>query len=352
MNSLSFCLRPGFRKHKKVAISSTGWLNETNKHLPILLNAEQLVVPKHHTHGEECAGFVQWGILETDDSKVRLRGLAQDLGKPLAFIEDGFIRSLGIGLSREPGRSIVMDDLGFYYDASKPSRSETILNSDEVFGWLKMRRARRAISIIVKNKVSKYNDAPDVLPASIAGPKTNRRILIIDQRLGDASISGALAGQKDFAAMLKHAFDQEGADVIVKIHPDAMTPGKLSAVSSNLGPYVQDTRLKIIEEKVNPYTLLDAVDEVYTVSSGMGFEAVMAGKPVTCFGVPYYAGWGITKDMMPAPRRNKKRSVEEVFHVVWVMLSRYADPKTGRLCSVEHAAVSMAEERKANGLTR
>lgn len=352
MSSIKFCLRPGFRKHKKVAISSAGWLNETNKYLPILLNTDQLIVPKHYTHAEECAGFVQWGILETDNSKARLREFAQELKKPLAFIEDGFIRSLGIGLSKEPGRSIIMDDLGFYYDASKPSRSETILNSGQKFGWLAARRARRAISLIVKNRVSKYNDAPDVLPASMAGPKASRRILIIDQRLGDASISGALAGQDDFALMLKYAFEQEGAEVIVKIHPDAMTPGKLSAVSSHLGPYVRNPRLKIIEEKVNPYTLFDAVDEVYTVSSGMGFEAAMAGKPVTCFGVPYYAGWGITKDMMAAPRRNKKRSVEEVFHVVWVMLSRYADPKTKRLCSVERAAIAIADERKAAGLTR
>ncbi|WP_164848448.1 hypothetical protein [Sinorhizobium meliloti] len=352
MNSESFCLQRGFRKHSKVGISSAGWLDETNKHLPVLLNTERLIVPKHFGHAEGCVGFVQWGILETDNSKARLREFAAELKRPLAYIEDGFIRSLGIGLSKEPGRSIIMDDLGFYYDASKPSRLETILNSDQKFGWLKTRRARRAISLIVKNKVSKYNDAPDVLPENIAGAKTKRRILIIDQRLGDASISGALAGQREFEAMLKRAFDQEDADIVVKIHPDAMTPGKLSAVSSNLGPYLRNPRLKLIEEKVNPYTLFEAVDEVYTVSSGMGFEAVMAGKPVTCFGVPYYAGWGLTTDMVPFPRRSKKRTVEEVFHVAWIMLSRYADPKTERLCSIEHAVKAMAAERKAKGLTR
>ena len=38
------------------------------------------------------------------------------------------------------------------------------------------------------------------------------------------------------------------------------------------------------------------VDAVYVVTSTMGFEALLVGKPVTTFGVPWYAGWGVTDD--------------------------------------------------------
>ena len=49
-------------------------------------------------------------------------------------------------------------------------------------------------------------------------------------------------------------------------------------------------------EPVNPWSLLDGVDTLYTVSSGMGFEAALAGKRVVTFGSPFYSGWGFTDD--------------------------------------------------------
>ena len=127
ITSTDFCLKIPIRKYKLVAVSSAGWLNQTNALLPQLLNAKKLVVPTDENIARRCSGFVQWGIQESQ-SKEKLRNYAKQLDKPLAFIEDGFIRSFDIGLSKEPGRSIILDDLAFYYDATKPSRLETILN--------------------------------------------------------------------------------------------------------------------------------------------------------------------------------------------------------------------------------
>jgi len=39
------------------------------------------------------------------------------------------------------------------------------------------------------------------------------------------------------------------------------------------------------------------VDEVHTISSLTGFEALLRGLDVTCYGLPFYAGWGLTTDM-------------------------------------------------------
>jgi capsular polysaccharide export protein len=35
---------------------------------------------------------------------------------------------------------------------------------------------------------------------------------------------------------------------------------------------------------------LSAVDEVHTLTSLAGFQALLRGKPVTCYGQPFYAG--------------------------------------------------------------
>jgi capsular polysaccharide export protein len=334
------------KKYPAVAVSSAGWLNETNKYLPQLLNAEQLMVPKNDAIAARCSGFVQWGAQESD-SKARLRAYATSLNRPLAYIEDGFIRSYEIGLSQEPGRSIIVDDLGFYYDAQRASRLETTLNSDWRMGFLAQWCAKSDIRFIVENGISKYNNAPDRLPAVLASGRTRRRVLLLDQRAGDASIPGALASDASFQQMVDHAFSQGDVEVVVKVHPDALTPGKFSAVSPSLTKYRDDPRLVVISEAVNPYVLFAAVDEVYVVASGMGFEALMAGKPVSCFGLPYYAGWGATTDFVTPLRPRRQRSVAEVFYVGWVMLSRYIDPGTKHLTTVRKAAQLMAAERRS-----
>lgn len=344
MNSEEFCLKIPGKKYPFVAVSSAGWLNQTNALLPELLNAKKLVVPVNDTIARKCSGFVQWGIQESD-SKARLRNYAEELGKPLAFIEDGFIRSFDLGLSKEPGRSIILDDLAFYYDATKPSRLETILNDPQNISFINRLKARHAMKLIRTQRISKYNNTTEELPQGLAERSNRHRILVIDQRLGDASIAGALASEQNFLTMLQAAFARADAEVIVKIHPDALVPGKASAISQVLSNYANDARLRIIEESVNPYSLFSSVDEVFVVASGMGFEALLAKKPVTCFGVPYYAGWGLTTDMVAVPRRSRKRNLEDVFFVAWMMLSRYVDPKTKKLISVQKATKIMAKER-------
>mgnify|MGYP006349231059 FL=1 len=54
----------------------------------------------------------------------RARRVAQAKGIPFVCLEDGFLRSVGLGKT-EPPLSIVVDDLGIYYDATHPSRLES-----------------------------------------------------------------------------------------------------------------------------------------------------------------------------------------------------------------------------------
>ena len=55
------------------------------------------------------------------------RKLAHILRLPLLNLEDGFLRSVGLGVSGYPPYSIVYDDIGIYYDTTRPSRLEQLI---------------------------------------------------------------------------------------------------------------------------------------------------------------------------------------------------------------------------------
>jgi len=65
--------------------------------------------------------------------------------------------------------------------------------------------------------------------------------------------------------------------------------------------------------------LYDVVDEVHTLTSQAGFEALLRGKSVTTYGGPFYAGWGLTADRHAFARRH----AVPLETLVWGALMRY-----------------------------
>jgi len=278
--------------------------------------------------------FVQWGMGGAHTRNQN--AYARRLGLPLVTIEDGFLRSKDIGLSGEPGLSIILDDTAPYYDATKVSKLQRLLEAGRDLSSWEFERSRTAIARIVQSRLSKYNHAPD-LPLSI-GVKGRKKVLLVDQRYGDQSVVRGLADERSFERMVMDVLrDRADCDIIVKQHPDAIKGGKSSYFSDErlaFAKYVEN--LHRVNFDVNPHSLFDIVDEVFVVTSGMGFEALMAGKAVTCYGVPFYAGWGLTNDKLTVPGRSRARSLEEVFHFAYIEMSRYFDPATEQRGEIEH----------------
>ena len=84
--------------------------------------------------------------------------------------------------------------------------------------------------------------------------------------------------------------------------------------------------------------LLARVDAVWTITSLAGFEALLRGCTVTTLGAPFYAGWGLTRDLGPVPARRRagpRPSLEALVHAVLIDYPRYRDPVTGLPCPVE-----------------
>jgi capsular polysaccharide export protein len=238
--------------------------------------------------------------------------------------EDGFIRSIGLGVNGAPLLSVVEDDIGIYYDATQPSKLETLLNQTN-FNDLPglVNQAELAIQQIIKHQISKYNLAQPV-PENFF-PKNQKRILVIAQTAGDASLKYGLAEQFTTQQMLQAAIEENpDAKVYLKVHPDVVAGKKQSDIALNkVKPSVQ-----VITESFNPMSLLSYFDKVYTKTSQMGFEALMLNKQCVCFGMPFYAGWGCTDDRVKIKRRIKKRKVAEVFALAYMVYPRYYNPYT------------------------
>jgi len=278
-----------------------------------------------------------WGLKPT---AKKARRFAAAKGLPYLSLEDGFLRSLGLGVTGSPLHSLIVDHSGIYYDATRPSDLETriaeqSLNADQ------QSRARAGMALLQRYRLSKYNHAPDFIPVGLES--TASRVLVVDQTAGDASILYGLASPEVFASMLDAAIaENPGAEILVKVHPDVVAGKK----QGHLLELAQRRGCRLVTEDINPWVLLDLVDQVYVVTSQLGFEALLAGKQVHCFGVPFYAGWGLTEDRVQPERRGVNRSLEAVFHAAYLDYCRYINPYTGQRCRFEETVDLIADQKR------
>jgi len=274
-------------------------------------------------------GVVGWGRKRNTRQAIKF---AHRHAIPYASLEDGFLRSVGLGRAGAPGLSLVVDETGIYYDASQPSDLVLLLNSeDAVFTPALLDEARQAIAFLLKHRISKYNGAPPMSPAIASTHRDN--ILIVDQVMGDASLT---LGAKNVSLekMITAAQEENpNAAIYVKLHSETIHGFRQGLFSS----YKKDKRIQFIRDDYNPFSVLESMDKVYVATSQLGFEALLAGKEVVCFGIPFYAGWGFTDDRGHCSRRIKTRSVVEVFVAAYILYSRYVNPLSGQRCGVLEA---------------
>ena len=304
----------------KIATFSKGL--SKRRHLGAALGADVVLYKKQRKSGGLSA-IAGWGL---KDNTEKARKYAASNGLPYLNIEDGFIRSIGLGVKHAEPFGFIIDRSAIYYDATRPSELENLINN--CGNRSEIHRARRLMDRIVTGQIYKYNH----VWGGIVLPTTDRpRILLIDQTLGDLSVKYGLANAHSFQHMLDTARRQyPGGVFFVKTHPDVIAGKKKGYLTSNL-----PSDVTVICEDCNPFSLIEQVDHVYTVTSQMGFDALIAGKKVSCFGMPFYAGWGVTEDSIRCPRRNVRRSIEVLFDAAYLKYVRYVDPLTGHPCRLE-----------------
>jgi capsular polysaccharide export protein len=275
-----------------------------------------------------------WGYRRSGRFAQRV---AKKQGLDCVLLEDGFLRSVGIGM-KNPPMSIVVDDKGIYYDATKPSRLELLIGRDLL--QHERKRAQALIEAWREARVSKYNHLREY-----AGALPDRYVLVIDQTYGDNSIIHGMADERSFHRMLDAALSENpDCTALVKIHPAVFaglkkghfSPSKLASVS----------RVRVLAEDVHPVSLIEKAEAIYTVTSQVGFEGLLYGKRVRTFGMSFYGGWGLTEDELPAPGRRKPVQLENLAHAALVEYPRYIDPETGSRCGPERLIEWMGLQRK------
>jgi capsular polysaccharide export protein len=251
-------------------------------------------------------------------------------GIRILHLEDGFLRSVGLGTELIRPLSWVVDHRGIYYDATRPSDLEVMLQTNKFPSDL-IARARRFRSRIVSAGLTKYNvgntgwDRPG---------GTKLVILVPGQVESDAALRFGAPGIRTNLGLLKAVRTANpDAYVVYKTHPDVMTGLKAK------GEY-EDDAVHWCDETVTDVSmgeLLPLVDQVHVMNSLTGFEALLRGKEVTCYGQPFYAGWGLTEDLFPVSRRTRLLTLDQLVAGALILYPTYVSYSTGKLSSPEQA---------------
>ncbi|MBB1250085.1 capsular polysaccharide biosynthesis protein [Rhizobium sp. G21] len=132
--------------------------------------------------------------------------------------------------------------------------------------------------------------------------------------------------------MLRHALDHYPRHrIAVRTHPAAGDRSLILAAARALGVEVVAT------PRMNPWPLIENADAVYTISSHLGFEALMAGSKVHCFGATFYSHCGLTEDHAAPGLARSRRSLEQLFHAAYIDYSHYLDLHDRKPVDIETA---------------
>uniref|UniRef100_UPI00157689CA capsular polysaccharide export protein, LipB/KpsS family n=1 Tax=Sphingomonas bacterium TaxID=1895847 RepID=UPI00157689CA len=274
-------------------------------------------------------------------------------GVVLVRVEDGFVRSAGLGANLVPPLSVTVDRLGIHYDPAGPSELEAML-AGAAFPPALLERARALRTGIVAAGLGKYGAADPARPPVALPPHSPGRKLVLvpgqveDDRsvlLGGAAVGGNLG------LLARVRADEPDAEIWYRPHPDVDAghrrggPGDAAALA----------HVDAVVRAGSMADLLGSVDAVHVNTSLSGFEALLRGLPVTCHGTPFYAGWGLTRDLGPVPpRRGRALALDELVAATLILYPRYLDPVTMLPCSTEVLVgrLSSASRMRVTWVTR
>lgn len=250
---------------------------------------------------------------------------------PVWRIEDGFIRSVSLGSNYTLPASLVVDKSGLYFDATNESDLEKILSKHE-FSEKDRERASALRLQLISQAVSKYNVGRRNTEKLPTNTEAKCIILIPGQVSDDASISkGCLDINTNIKLIKEVRKTNPSGFIIYKPHPDVLSGNREGYVPKDLLMKYCD----LVIEDISITDCLSQVQEVHTMTSLVGFEALIRGLKVHCYGIPFYSGWGLTTDRHKCTRRNRKLCVDELVAGVLLLYPLYFNWQTKRYTTPE-----------------
>lgn len=257
----------------------------------------------------------------------------------ITYVEDGFIRSFGLGVQKTQPLSLLFDSKGMHFDRSRNTDVEDILNSyDFAADKPLLDRARAMITDLCSMQVSKYNsvESSDEYFNSIPAKKNQKTVLVLGQVEDDLSLQFGMKNKITCNDLVMIAArENPAARILYRPHPESIRVNK----KHYSNPADVDNICYVVAQTVSLHDCFAEADIAYTMTSLAGFEAALHGLKVKTFGTPFYAGWGITDDTdkISEKRRTRKLLLEEVFAGAYILYPRYLDPATNDEFSAEEA---------------
>jgi len=284
---------------------------------------------------EGCNIFI-YGIIEFPE----VEAFAKEHHMTIYRIEDAFIRSVALGSGFAKPYSLGIDSRGIYFDPRKPSDLEYLLENHEFSDEL-LERAKKVRAEVVASKFSKYNHL-EHSSIEIDKEKYSKVILVTGQVEDDMSIKFGAFGlnNSDLLEMVRES--NPNAYIIYKPHPDVLSGNREGKVPQE----IIDRCANEVQTLVSIDSCIAVSDEVHTLTSGAGFDALIRGKKVYTYGMPFYAGWGLTIDYRECERRTRVLSLDELVCATLILYPRYISPKSGEFCEVEQTLAELKEEQE------
>lgn len=214
-------------------------------------------------------------------------------------VEDGFIRSNGLGSNFYDPYSLIFDNNGIYYDPSMTSDLELILSDlkNRADYCILRERAELLRKSINQNKITKYSQGIEI--KEIRELKQFNKynfikiIFVPGQVDSDASLVCGGCDENNLSLLQKVRSSNPNAYIIYKIHPDIVANNRKQGIS--LFEIKKYSNL-VVSNQYSSIDCISAADEIHTITSLSGFEALIRDKKVVCYGMPFYAGYGLTED--------------------------------------------------------
>lgn len=189
-------------------------------------------------------------------------------------------------------------------------------------------RAQDLRHLLVDLNITKYNVGNhDTLKKPEGYDKV---ILVVGQVEDDMSIQlGGVRIKTNLSLLQCVRENNPNSYIIFKPHPDVQAGLRIGKIPKDI-VFQYANHLELDRSILQCFNICD---ELHTITSLSGFEALLRGIKVHCYGLPFYAGWGLTIDYESCPRRTKKIDIDCLIFVTLIEYAVYNIPvsKNGSL---------------------
>ena len=254
------------------------------------------------------------------------------------------IHQIAISESRDRNITVHVFEEGYLrpywvtYERGGSNGNSRLIQSSPPLCEDQITRTKTLQRVLNKQKLTKYN----LNGKAYALPK-GKLILVPGQVEDDASVLNGSHHIQTNLDLLRLVQSNNPNDVIIyKPHPDVEAQLRKGYIPTEDALLYAD----ILAQDADIAYLLSKVAEVHTITSLTGFEALLRGVKVTTYGIPFYAGWGLTTDMASIPaRRTRSSDLYSLIYTALIAYPRYFDPVTKQACPVEVVLDRLSESQ-------